>query len=98
MCQKIPMKKIVLVTGAAKGIGKAIVMRMIRENYFVLAVDTDKEEGRKLENSTGKDELEFLSCNICKEPEVLRLFGQINEKYHQLDILVNNAGVIRDNM
>ena len=40
--------KIAVVTGASKGIGKAISRRLISEGYFTILVDIDKENGLKL--------------------------------------------------
>lgn len=85
-------KLIALVTGSSKGIGKAIVARLLSEGYFVVEVDIDTGENEKSENSV------FFKCDISKEDEVKALFQFINETYGQLDLLVNNAGIIRDNL
>ncbi len=91
-------KKIALVTGAAKGIGKAIVDKFIAENYFVVAVDVDETAGKALAAEYGSDKLIFIKADICNEIEIQNLFQQIKNDYKQLDVLVNNAGIIRDNM
>ena len=91
-------KRIALVTGAAKGIGKAIVTQLISENYFVIAVDVDAEGGKKLIFEFGKDNLQFAKADISKENIVQRLFEKIRKEYKSIDVLINNAGIIRDNM
>ena len=91
-------KKTALVTGAAKGIGKAIVDKFITENYFVVAVDVDETSGKALAAEYGSDKLIFIKADICNEIEIQNLFQQIKNDYKQLDVLVNNAGIIRDNM
>lgn len=91
-------KKIALVTGAAKGIGKAVVDKFITENYFVVAVDVDEISGRALTTEYGSSKLIFKKADICNEIEIQNLFQQIKNDYKQLDVLVNNAGIIRDNM
>ena len=90
--------KIALVTGASKGIGKAIVERLVNENYFVLAIDIDKENGERLQNEMGNDKIRFISVDICDENKTTELFKTISSEYGQLDVLVNNAGIIKDNM
>jgi len=90
-------KKIALVTGAAKGIGKAIVARLHEEGYFIIAVDLDEANGKKLTVEFGES-TEFIKVDISKQKEVINLFEQIIKKYKRLDVLINNAGIIKDNM
>lgn len=91
-------KKIAIVTGAAKGIGKAIVERFVKDNYFVVAVDVDAENGNSLITEYGKENVFFVKADICSETEVKALFEKVKTDYQRLDVLVNNAGIIRDNM
>ncbi|MDI1353596.1 MAG: SDR family NAD(P)-dependent oxidoreductase [bacterium] len=86
-----------LVTGAVKGIGKAITYKLIHEGYFVIMVDVDKAAGLELE-SENKGLCVFRSCNISKEAEVKEVFSFIAGTYGNLDLLVNNAGIIKDNL
>lgn len=88
-------KNIAIVTGAVKGIGKAISDKLTRENYFVIMVDVDEKTGKNLEQDGSSV---FYCCNISNESEVNQLFSFVKEKYGRVDLLVNNAGVIRDNM
>lgn len=91
-------KRIALVTGAGKGIGKAITKKLIEENYFVIALDIDEKNGKRLIAEFGKNKLCFAKADICKEKTVLSLFEKIIKDYKKIDVLVNNAGIIRDNM
>ena len=91
-------KKIAIVTGAAKGIGKAIALRFVRQNYFVLVVDVDEKNGLKLAEELGRDSSRFIVCNVGNEASVSDLFQTIINDYKKVDILVNNAGILRDNM
>lgn len=91
-------KKIAIITGAGKGIGKAISKKLIDENYFVIAIDIDEKNGKKLIAEFGKNKLSFAKADISKEKIVQRLFEKIVKEYKQVDVLVNNAGIIRDNM
>src|ERR1039458_10191270 len=89
---------IAIVTGAAKGIGKAITARLMKEKYFVIAVDVDKIEGEALEKEFGKDNVKFSATDICNEVHVQQLFSACMKVYKRIDVVVNNAGVLRDNM
>ncbi|MCG3165441.1 MAG: 3-oxoacyl-[acyl-carrier-protein] reductase FabG [Bacteroidia bacterium] len=91
-------KRIVLVTGAAKGIGKAIVKNLIDEDYLVLAIDVDGRSMPKLITEFGKDKIHIAKADISNEKTVKLLFEKVIKKYGRLDVLVNNAGIIRDNM
>ena len=90
--------KTAIVTGAAKGIGKAITERLLAENYTVIAVDTDAESGRKLLAQIGKNKISFAKADISKEKIVASLFEKILKEYKQIDVLVNNAGITKDKM
>jgi NAD(P)-dependent dehydrogenase (short-subunit alcohol dehydrogenase family) len=90
-------KKTAVITGAANGIGEAIARRLHSENYTVVIVDVDKDNGSALANELG-DFARYEYCDITVEEDVNSLFEMIEANYGALDVLVNNAGVIRDNM
>jgi NAD(P)-dependent dehydrogenase (short-subunit alcohol dehydrogenase family) len=90
-------KPIAIVTGAAKGIGKAITTRLISDGYYVIAVDMDENEGLLLANEN-KDAVKFVLADICSEAEVKELFGNALSQFGKIDAVVNNAGIIRDNV
>ncbi|MEW6467649.1 MAG: SDR family NAD(P)-dependent oxidoreductase [Bacteroidota bacterium] len=91
-------KRITVVTGAANGIGRAITDRLVKEDYFVIAVDVDAAGGKKLLVRYGKGKLQFAKADISSERVVENLFRKIQERFGRIDVLVNNAGIIRDNM
>lgn len=86
-----------LVTGAVKGIGKAITFKLINEGYYVVMVDIDKIAGKELEDLY-KGHCIFYQGNISKEKDVKEMFVYVTEHYDHLDLLVNNAGIIKDNL
>lgn len=90
--------KIAVVTGGASGIGKAIVERMILENYFVISVDMDRSRAQEQLEKHGADAIHSEILDVSNEDEVKKLFGVIGHDFGRLDVLVNNAGIIRDNM
>ncbi len=89
-------KRIAIVTGSAKGIGKAIVKRLIEDNYFIIAVDIDDFEGARLLHEFGQEEIIYINCDITDEKQVQELFHRMINAYTKLDLLINNAGIIKD--
>ena len=88
--------KIVLVTGASKGIGKNIGITLAKEGAVTVLTSRNKEMLEKTQ-----EEIEFLGgralaipADISKEKELSDLFGKIRDRFGRLDILVNNAATI----
>jgi len=90
-------KRIAIITGAAKGIGKSIAQRMVIDNFMTILVDVDKKKGEYLAQELG-DNAKFIACDISNEIEVDLLFKSVVSKYRGVDIVVNNAGIISDNV
>ncbi len=86
-----------IITGAARGIGKAIALTFVREGAKVVLVDVDKEKLEILQNEIKKRKGEVIttSCNITKSSEVMAMVNQAHKTFGRIDILVNNAGIIR---
>ena len=91
-------KPIAIVTGAAKGIGKAISSKLVQDGFYVVAVDLDPDGARSLVNECGKGYGEYRIMNICEEAQVKELFASVITKCGKISAVVNNAGIIRDNM
>ena len=86
-----------IVTGASKGIGKAIVEQLIAEDYITILVDIDDEAGIHLASALGAS-AHYIHCDICNTKEVDALFSEVLERFGKVDVLVNNAGIIKDNV
>jgi len=87
-------EKVVLVTGGARGIGRAIADRFGREGAVVYALDKAHGEGE----SSGAEKATPLEGDVTDAGDVRRSVGEIVAKRGRIDVLVNNAGIVRDNM
>ena len=83
------MKKTILVTGASRGIGKAIAEKF-KENNFNLVVTCEKNI--ELLSAFGEKAIKYMG-DLSKYENVNELFEILKEKNINIDILVNNAGV-----
>ena len=87
--------KIVLITGAASGIGKTTAEAFAREGAKIVIADIDKAGSdavvKKITSAGGK--AEFQRCDVRKSADVEALAGYIDKTYGGLDCAVNNAGV-----
>ena len=90
-----------LVTGGAKGIGAAIVKRLMEDGYdAVILVDLVKEvaeETAREIDPEGKQVFAY-ACNVADEENVRTVFEQIAAEHGTISVLVNNAGITRDAM
>jgi 3-oxoacyl-[acyl-carrier protein] reductase len=89
--------RVAIVTGAARGIGKAIALTFVREGAKVALVDVDRDQLDLLKDEISKNKGEALPlpCDITQSPQVKEMVNQVWEAFGRVDILVNNAGIIR---
>jgi NAD(P)-dependent dehydrogenase (short-subunit alcohol dehydrogenase family) len=79
-------QKAALVTGGARGIGKAVAELLLERGYRVAVCDV-KPSG-DLESG-----LVFIRCDVSREPSVRACIGRVVRRFGRLDALVNNAGI-----
>lgn len=91
-------KRVAVVTGGAKGIGKDVVERLAHEGHQIAVLDTDEEALRlMLEGAQGYEPFTRIT-DISRHEDVKKAVAETVERFGRIDILVNNAGVIRDNL
>jgi len=85
-----------IVTGARRGIGRAIALALAKEGANVVVSDINQEDCEKvvteIEGLGGRGLA--LKCNVTSRPEVEATVMRTVEEFGKLDILVNNAGII----
>jgi 3-oxoacyl-[acyl-carrier protein] reductase len=92
--------KVVVVTGAARGIGRAIALAFAARGAIPVLLDVNEasmDESKELCIKAGATPSVF-ACNVASEEQVISIFKQIVARHGALDVLVNNAGVTRDAM
>ena len=93
--------KFAVVTGAGKGIGRAIAERFLEDDAQGIAIlDYDYElaaASAKELDPTGQRVI-AVKCNVASQEDVNAAFATITEKFGRVDVLVNNAGITRDAM
>ena len=89
--------RVAIITGAAKGIGKAISLTFIREGAKLALIDVDKGilGTAKNEIEKNREEVIAIPCDITKSVEVKAMVNQVQKAFGRVDILINNAGIIR---
>jgi len=91
--------KVALVTGASRGIGRAIAIEFARRGA---AVAINFRSGAEHAEAVGKEiqemggECMLIKGDVSKKEQAHRIVEQVLEKWKRLDILVNNAGITRD--
>lgn len=83
------MKKIALVTGGSRGLGKVLAQLLVKNNYQVIATYNSLVCSDKI--------IDYQKCDLADECDINNLFKYINDKYGSLDVLVNNAALCLDN-
>ena len=90
-------KKIALVTGASRGIGRAIVEKLVTDGFFVLGTATS-ENGASAISAYLADNGKGLVLNVAESESIAAVMKAITDEYGVPEVLVNNAGITRDNL
>ena len=94
------MKKIAIITGCAKGIGREITLELARDGYDIIGTyNTSINEINNLKIRVESIGVKFNSYKIdlLNEEQIYDFCNEIKEKYNKIDLLVNNAALSIDN-
>ncbi|MDG2940903.1 3-oxoacyl-ACP reductase FabG [Exercitatus varius] len=89
--------KIALVTGATRGIGKAIAEELASKGAFVIGTATSEKGAETISTYLG-ERGRGLVLNVADSNSIDSVLEQIKKEHGDIDILVNNAGITRDNL
>ena len=89
-------EKIVIITGASRGIGKEIAKKQAQKGNVVIAnYNKSDEQAIELKDEMNKqgNKLEIYQADVSKEEECKKLVEYVLKKYKKIDVLINNAGI-----
>ncbi|XP_041808441.1 15-hydroxyprostaglandin dehydrogenase [NAD(+)]-like [Chelmon rostratus] len=94
--------KIAVVTGAAMGIGKAMVEILLQNGAKVALLDVNETAAKNLmealEKQYGQERTLFLKCNVESEEQIKAAFQKTTETFGGIDIVCNNAGILNESV
>lgn len=92
-------KKVILITGASRGLGFAYCNKFANAGYQVVGAVRQHENALRLNHQAKlmKQSLRFVKCDVTSDTDVLNLKQTILDHENRLDILINNAGILPDN-
>lgn len=94
-------RTITLVSGASRGIGKAIAKRFAKEGHFVIGTATSESGVESIEtylNDISDSAGIGRVLDVCDQEQIERLFEEIESVYGNVQVLVNNAGIAKDGL
>lgn len=93
--------KVILVTGASRGIGRATALLLAEHGAKVIVnynkSEKEAEEVISMIREKGNEAIK-IKADVAKEEEVKKMFSEIKEKFGRIDVLVNNAGIMKNNL
>ena len=84
--------KVVIVTGGARGIGRATAELLAREGARVVIADIDDSQGKATSRKIGR-RARFVHHDVRREDDWKGLVAEVRKEYGRCDVLVNNAGI-----
>ena len=95
------MSKVVIVTGASRGIGRNIAYNLAVNGYRVIAnYNNSEQEALKLKQQLEDKgiDIDLFKANVSKRAEVKKLVDFAIEKYNRIDVLINNVGIAQEKL
>jgi 3-oxoacyl-[acyl-carrier protein] reductase len=98
--ERMAEKRLAVVTGAARGIGRAIVFELLKQGRLVAGLDIIEDQLKDLERVVKEAGFEVVTrcVDITKTDKLTEVLDSLAETYGGIGILVNNAGITRDKL
>ena len=92
--------KLVLVTGASRGIGNAIALTLGAAGAMVIGTATSEEGAKNISKTFSENNIlgRGMSLNVTDNDQISNVLKAVTEEYGTVDVLINNAGITRDNI
>ena len=87
-------KKVMLITGATSGIGRALADFYYKKNYSLILTGSSPEKINKLKNKFKKNSL-LICADLTKKNEIKKIVDESISKFKKIDVLIANAGLVR---
>ena len=84
--------RIAIITGGARGLGKAFASALVQQGAHVVIADLDAAEARKVAEALGSG-AEAFALDVADEAAVARAFADVAQRHGGIDIVINNAGI-----
>ncbi len=93
-------KKVALVTGASRGIGRAVLYQLARSGFYVIGTATSEAGAENIQLGLKQEGLEGEAhvLNVTHQDQIEALLKDLKERCGSPSVLVNNAGITRDNL
>ena len=85
--------KVVIITGAAGGIGLAIAKTFLSAGYIVVILDIEQDGVDAAVAALGGSRVTGYVCDVTHEENIQKILGAVYDLYGRIDVLVNNAGL-----
>lgn len=90
--------KIIVITGANSGIGKATAQQLAKEGAHIVLVCRSQERGeaamQEIEKATGNKKIDLMLCDVASQESIKAFGAAFRQNYDRIDVLINNAGGI----
>lgn len=87
------MRKNIIVTGGAQGIGKIVSLHLQEKGFHVSIFENDRQAIKEFQQEVPEDTISFYPCDVSDEQEVKAAIRQSAERVGRIDGLVNNAAI-----